>query len=305
MFRNPSSMRKTNTSSRALSLQKARHLRCLSAITNGGTRKMIATETQRKKKRTKSQLLLKKLSASRSFAETSLRRQAHRPTTYTAHLTHYKEKLKPDPKVSPVEASKEEDDINRVLDDLNLSAENNRAFSISAESQELVRKFTVILKDLVNGVPTAYDDLVGLLEDSQGTLAKTYDHLPSFLKKLITQLPNKMTSNLAPELLAVATEAQALGKGEGSASGLSGAAKDFFKIGSLKDLVTKPGAVVGLLKTIMNALKLRWPAFMGTNVLLSLALFGKCRYLALYDILTFVQFFYSSSGTGASWPSCT
>jgi hypothetical protein len=34
-----------------------------------------------------------------------------------------------------------------------------------------------------------------------------------------------------------------------------------------------------LLKTIMNALKLRWPAFMGTNVLLSLGLFGK---LSLY-----------------------
>merc|ERR1711939_346319 len=33
------------------------------------------------------------------------------------------------------------------------------------------------------------------------------------------------------------------------------------------------GAVVSMLKAIMNALKLRWPAFMGTNVLLSLGLF--------------------------------
>ena len=182
--------------------------------------------------------------------------------------------------VSPNEVNKEEDDINAVLDDLNLSAVNNRAFSISKESQVLVQKFTVILKDLVNGVPTAYDDLVGLIEDSQGTLAKSYDSLPSFLQKLITQLPNKLTTSLAPELLAVAAEAQALNGGSGIAAssasgGLKGAAMNFLKPTSLKDLVTKPGAVAGMLKAIMNALKLRWPAFMGTNVLLSLGLFGK------------------------------
>ena len=183
--------------------------------------------------------------------------------------------------VTPAEASKEEDDINKILDDLNLAAVNNRAFSISKESQEIVQKFTVILKDLVNGVPTAYDDLVGLLNDSQGTLAKQYDRLPSFLQKLITQLPNKLTSNLAPELLAVAAEAQALNTGSAAASGGAGfasAAKSFLKPNSLKDLVTKPGAVVSLLKAIMNALKLRWPAFMGTNVLLSLGLFGESKF---------------------------
>lgn len=171
--------------------------------------------------------------------------------------------------------------VNRILDDLNLAAVNNRAFSLSAESQQLVRKFTVVLKDLVNGVPTAYDDLVALLNDSQGTLSKQYDRLPSFLQKLITQLPNKMTNNLAPELLAVATEAQALNVASATAAGggggFAGAAKNFFKPNSLKDLVAKPGAVVSLLKAIMNALKIRWPAFMGTNVLLSLGLFGKSR----------------------------
>lgn len=127
-------------------------------------------------------------------------------------------------------------------------------------------------------MPTAYDDLVNLLEDSQGTLAKSYDHLPSFLQKLITQLPNKLTTTLAPELLAVATEAQAFnvagGASAATAGGLKGAAMNFLKPTSLKDLVTKPGAVVSMLKAIMNALKLRWPAFMGTNVLLSLGLFG-------------------------------
>lgn len=54
---------------------------------------------------------------------------------------------------------------------------------------------------------------------------------------------------------------------------MGAAAKSFLTPSSLKELVTKPGAVVGMLKAIVNALKLRWPAFMGTNVLLSLALF--------------------------------
>lgn len=182
------------------------------------------------------------------------------------------------PVVTPNEANKEEDDINRVLEDLNLAAVNNRAFSMSKESQQLVQQFTVILKDLINGVPTAYDDLTHLLDDKQGTLSKSYDSLPNFLKKLIAQLPDKMKSNLAPELLAVASEAAALnGKGAGAAGAttFSGAAKSFLKPTSLKDLVTKPGAIVSMLKAIMNALKLRWPAFMGTNVLLSLGLFGK------------------------------
>lgn len=159
---------------------------------------------------------------------------------------------------------------------------NNRAFSLSAESQKLVHEFTIILKDLVNGVPTAYDDLTHLLDGQNKTLEKSYDSLPSFLQKLITQLPTKLTSTLAPELLAVATEAQAFAGTDaaaagaaGGAAGLAGAAKSFIKINSLKDIVTKPGAVVSMLKAIMNALKLRWPAFMGTNVLLSLGLFGK------------------------------
>jgi hypothetical protein len=176
------------------------------------------------------------------------------------------------------EVEKEEDDITRVLNDLNLSAVNNRALSLSKESNELMEKFTLVLKDLVNGVPTAYDDLVHLLDDSQGTLSKTYEQLPSFMKKLIAQLPEKWTSSLAPELLATAAEAQKSGMAEGAASaaaggGFMGAAKGFLKPNGLKDLVTKPGAVAGLLKTIMNSLKLRWPAFMGTNVLLSLGLF--------------------------------
>jgi len=182
--------------------------------------------------------------------------------------------LKPKRNVPASEAEREEDDLTAILDDLDLTATNNRAFSLSAESQDLVRKFNVVFKDLINGVPTAYDDLVKLLNDSDGTLSKNYNKMPSFLQKLVTSLPDKLTKSLAPELLAVAAESQGL-KGGGAAAAAAGGAglKSFFTPSTLKDLVTKPGAVMGAFKAIMNALKLRWPAFMGTNVLLSLGLF--------------------------------
>ncbi|KAK3390310.1 RING-like domain-containing protein [Podospora didyma] len=172
------------------------------------------------------------------------------------------------------EADRERDDLTRVLDDLNLAARNNKAFALSTESSELVGKFTLVLKDLVNGVPTAAHDLTHLLDDTDGTLAKNYEKLPKSLKKLVTQLPDKIKSNLGPELLAVAAEAQGLGAADAAAKGgMKGAAKRMLTPSNLKDLVTRPGAVVSMLKAIMNALKLRWPAFIGTNVLWSLALF--------------------------------
>ncbi|KAI9810921.1 MAG: hypothetical protein M1827_005780 [Pycnora praestabilis] len=169
----------------------------------------------------------------------------------------------------PHEAHKEEEDMTIILDKLNLAAVNNRVFSISKESQELLQKFTLVLKDLGNGVPTAYDDLESLLTNSENQIQRMYSHLPSFLQKLIQTLPNKMTGSLMPEMLAAAAEKQGI-----NSAGMAGAAKKAgLKVPSLKDLVTKPGAVAGMLRTIMNFLKLRFPAFLGMNVLWSLALF--------------------------------
>ena len=54
------------------------------------------------------------------------------------------ESLQPDPVVvSGAEAEKEKRDITSILDKLNLSAINNRAFSISTESQKLFDEFNV------------------------------------------------------------------------------------------------------------------------------------------------------------------
>ena len=80
---------------------------------------------------------------------------------------------------------------------------------------------------------------------------------------------------MGPEILAAAAEKQGI-KSKHLQQGASAAEKMGFKmkVPSLKDLVTKPGAVAGMLRAIMNFLKLRFPAFLGMNVLYSLALFG-------------------------------
>ncbi|CAN8103048.1 unnamed protein product [Discula destructiva] len=176
------------------------------------------------------------------------------------------------------EEEREKDDLSRVLDDLNLAARNNKTFSLSQDSQELVGKFTVVLKDLVNGVPTAATDLRHLLDDHDGTLARNYDKLPGSMKKMVTSLPSKLTGSLAPELLAVAAASQGLehDRDAAAAAGAGGVKDQAMKLlmpKNLAELVTKPSAIVGMLKAIMNALKLRWPAFIGTNVIWSVALF--------------------------------
>lgn len=174
--------------------------------------------------------------------------------------------------ISPAEEEREKDDLSRVLDDLNLAARNNKTFSLSQDSQELVGKFTVVLKDLVNGVPTAATDLRHLLDDHDGTLARNYEKLPGSMKKLVTGLPTKLTGTLAPELLAVAAESQGLRAAEASGGGIKDQALKLLVPKNMSELVTKPSAIVGMLKAIMNALKLRWPAFIGTNVIWSVAL---------------------------------
>ena len=177
--------------------------------------------------------------------------------------------------VDDKEAKKEEEDMMIVLERLNLAAVNNRVFSISDETQDLLRKFNQIFKDLINGVPTAYGDLESLLTNGDKQLQKTYNSLPSFLQKLIEQLPSTFTKGLAPTMMAAAAErAEKSGINMQTAGKAAGVAKKMgFKTPALKDLVGKPGAIAGMIRSIMAFLRARFPAFMGMNVLWSLALF--------------------------------
>ncbi|KAL4794627.1 hypothetical protein BDV19DRAFT_364515 [Aspergillus venezuelensis] len=175
----------------------------------------------------------------------------------------------------PSETKQENEDMTEILDKLNLAADNNRVFSISDETQELLRKFKLIFKDLINGVPTAYHDLEMLLTNGNRQLQDTYSNLPSFLQKLIEKLPERWTESLAPEMIAVAAERASksgvnvdnIGKAAAAANKMG------IQVPSLKELVGKPAAIVGMLRSIMAFLRARFPAVLGMNVLWSLALF--------------------------------
>ncbi|KAJ5692877.1 hypothetical protein N7462_002300 [Penicillium macrosclerotiorum] len=173
------------------------------------------------------------------------------------------------------DAQKDQEDMTDILERLNLAADNNRVFSISDETQELLRKFKLIFKDLVNGVPTAYQDLEMLLTNGNRQLQDTYTKLPSFMQKLIEKLPERWTESLAPEMLAVASEraAQSGVNMENVGKAAAAAEKMGLNVPSLKELVSKPAAIVGMLRSIMAFLRARFPAALGMNVLWSLALF--------------------------------
>jgi hypothetical protein len=161
--------------------------------------------------------------------------------------------------------------VANILSKLNLSAINNKAFSFSKDSQKLFDRFTQILKDIVNGVPTAYDDLEKLLTDSDSQLKGMYEKMPPFMQNLIKSLPTKMTATMAPGLAAAMSEKS----GADGKLNVPGAPqkRSRLRVPALKNLV-KGDAVVAMLRSILNFLKLRFPvALTGTNVLLSLAVF--------------------------------
>ncbi|OAA68959.1 hypothetical protein ISF_03334 [Cordyceps fumosorosea ARSEF 2679] len=200
---------------------------------------------------------------------------AKKPNRLSLLFTRHKKPedgLKPeDAQLTLTEAEREKRDLGNVLDRLNLTAKNNKVVpGGGGDSAALLARFTQVFKDLVNGVPTAVDDLTRLIEDRDGTIAKGFDKLPSSLKKLVTQLPDKVTSTLGPEILAAAAASQGI-KAD-TDDGLKGTAKKIFLPQNLIELVTKPGAVVAMLRAIVEALKTRWPAFIGMNVLWSVAL---------------------------------
>ncbi|KAK8223624.1 hypothetical protein BKA81DRAFT_295521, partial [Phyllosticta paracitricarpa] len=174
------------------------------------------------------------------------------------------------------EAKKEERDLTQVLDQLNLAAVNNRVFSFSEESQNLLERWKQVLRDIVSGAPHAYDDLEQFLTGSEKQLDKMYNSLPPFVQNLVKSLPVKMAAMLGPEALAAAEGKQFDSKklATESTSKTKKLGKKAMRIPSLKRLVTEQGAIAAMLKSILNFLKLRFPAVVsGTNVLMSLAVF--------------------------------
>ncbi|KAI5198505.1 hypothetical protein AUEXF2481DRAFT_92286 [Aureobasidium subglaciale EXF-2481] len=190
---------------------------------------------------------------------------------------------------TPEAKEQNEREVSVLLDNLNLSAINNRVFSFSDQSQKLYGEFTLILKDIVNGVPTAYEDLETLLKNNEKHLEQMFKNMPPFVQTLVKSLPTKFATSMGPEIMAMAGDEpghdlkkrmETVSQASSSAAAgvqnvnLDVKKKQKRKIPNIKDLAKQKGAVTSMLTNIVNFLKVRFPAFVtGTNVVMSLSVF--------------------------------
>ena len=199
-------------------------------------------------------------------------------------------------------AEKQEREVSVLLDNLNLSSINNRVFSFSAETQRLYERFLLCLKDVINGAPTAYEDMDKLMKEAGPKLEEQWKTMPPFVQTLVKSLPMR----LGPEIMAVAAEnpndemrknlqnASKGGSSGGAGAGVAAAAmkeggdaakeeggkdgdpKKKRKVPGLKSLVSEQGAIATLLRNTVSFIQTRFPFLASTtNVVMSLAVFSK------------------------------
>lgn len=175
------------------------------------------------------------------------------------------------------EAEEEKKEVGGILERLNLGSINNRVVGVSNDTQKLLERFNQILKDIVNGVPTAYDDLEKLLTDREGQLDKLYGTLPPWIQGLVKTVPVKVYAALAPQLAAAMTAEQSKASSasaDDSKDSKSKSKKKKSRIPSLKSMIGQKGMVAGMLRSIIGFLQARFPFLLaGTNIIVSLAVF--------------------------------
>lgn len=186
---------------------------------------------------------------------------------------------------------KQEKEVSVLLDNLNMSTINNRVFAFSSETQRFYDRFVQCLKDTMNGVPTAYDDMDKLMRDAGPTLEKQFKSMPPFVQTLVKSLPAKLGTTLAPEIMAAASEkpgadlkkrTERTSEAQGEGEGKSEKKKKKKTIPGLKSLMSKEGVIATMLRNTVNFLTTRFPFLASTtNVVVSLAVFSKCCSLIL------------------------
>ncbi|KAF2863526.1 hypothetical protein K470DRAFT_274405 [Piedraia hortae CBS 480.64] len=184
---------------------------------------------------------------------------------------------------------KQEKELSVLLSRLNVSSINNHLFAISQETEKIYSQFTQVLKDVINGVPTAYQDMDKLMREAGPTLEKQFASLPPFVQALVKTLPAKLGTSFGPGLLSAMGEKSASDETSGPSStktkqastprsspnaNSQGKSKQKRQVPGLKGLIKQQGAVAGILQSIVNFLQTRFPFLASaTNVAMSLALF--------------------------------
>lgn len=187
---------------------------------------------------------------------------------------------------------KEEREVSVLLDNLNMSSINNRVFAFSADTQKIYMRFSQVLKDTMEGAPTAYEDMEKLMREAGPQLEKQFNSMPPFVQTLVKSLPAKLGTTLGPELMAAASEKPgadmktrmaaaskpggdtSLGAGTTAETGAQEKQKKRRRVPGLKGLVSEQGAVASILRNVVNFLRVRFPFLASTtNVVMSLAVF--------------------------------
>lgn len=140
--------------------------------------------------------------------------------------------------------------LQRLLEAFNMNLAPETAGPSSSISQRMTERFKVstfndktrllmaefmqILKDIQSGVPLAGRDLQDFFEKHTADLKTANDSVPSFIKALVLKL------------------------------------LPFSAVPSIEEL-SKPGALMGLIKSVLQVLRQRFPAFVGGSVLMVMA----------------------------------
>jgi hypothetical protein len=261
-----------------------------------------------------------------STEQTSEGSQDQQQRTWTQYASSYvpswpskarkPKKEDPDSKLQPVynedgtinETATEEQqqrEVSVLLDNLNMSTINNRVFPLTEETQKLYGRFAQCLKDIINGAPTAYEDMDKLMKEAGPKLEEQWKQMPPFVQTLVKSLPARMGSVVGPEVLAMAAtekpnddmkrrmeaaskpSAGAADSGinipsssteidGGKKEGEGDEKKSKRKIPGVKSLVGEKSAVASMLRSVVNFLQTRFPFLASTtNVVMSLAVFSK------------------------------
>jgi len=197
------------------------------------------------------------------------------------------------------ELTKEQRDLAEILDSLDMQAGQQGVAFTTPVTRALLHRFTQILKDIVNGVPTAYNDLTEFLDASSTHLSKEWNSLPSTFQKLIRSLP----LGIPPDVFAAMTAAAAVPTAgdpatTGTAAGPSAPKPSagfanklnpmslFTKTNpqtgaqgrtlpgpsQVKEFLGTGGGIATVLRSILTFLRTRFPMLAGTNALMSMGL---------------------------------
>ncbi|KAG8742821.1 hypothetical protein FRC10_000867 [Ceratobasidium sp. 414] len=202
------------------------------------------------------------------------------------------------PKEPEPELTKEQRDLAEVLDSLDMQAGKQGTAFTTPVTRALLHRFTQILKDMVNGVPTAYNDLIEFLDTSSAHLSKEWNSLPASFQKLIRSLPLGIPPDVFAAMTAAATVPTAGGPAATSTAAGPSTPKPsrfasklnpismFTKTNpqtgaqsrslpspsQVKELLGTGGGIATLLRSVITFLRTRFPMLAGTNALMSMGL---------------------------------